>query len=397
MKKLEAHPLAYLFPLMLPEQFVALKADIAKNGQKEAIITWGEREPKIIDGRHRYRACMELGIKPKIFTSLLSSEELLSWVISKNLHRRHLNESQRAMVAARIANLEHGQRADLAQEQERQICRSSPMTQAQAATLVSVGERSVRTAKKVQEQGTPELVAMVDAGKVSVSAAATLVEEPEETQRAVVEQVQTGKAKTTKAAIKQIRNDAKREAAQQLVHTDPTTFNVVLADPPWEYGNSGVNGAASNHFPPMSTPDMYDFLERSNIQVADNAVLFMWGTAPLLKDAMQLVDAWGFNYKTMGIWHKLRKQPGTGFYARIDHEYYLIATRGSMLPTATPIPCISSVITAPTQEHSRKPVQLHEDIEALYPGCNKIEIFARSQREGWVTYGNETNKFEEAA
>ena len=94
---MEIHPLSDLFPAMLEEEFQALKVDIQKQGLLDNIVTL---EGKILDGRHRYRACEELGIKPRY--SLFSGNDPIAFVRSKNLHRRNLTASQRAAVAAEI-------------------------------------------------------------------------------------------------------------------------------------------------------------------------------------------------------------------------------------------------------------------------------------------------------
>jgi len=97
-----AHPVANIFPSMMETEYAALKADIAANGQRERIWTW---RGMTLDGRHRERACEELGIPVKAQVFEGTEADLVPFVISANLHRRHLNESQRAVVAARIATL----------------------------------------------------------------------------------------------------------------------------------------------------------------------------------------------------------------------------------------------------------------------------------------------------
>lgn len=169
------------------------------------------------------------------------------------------------------------------------------------------------------------------------------------------------------------------------------TYNVILADPPWQYNNTGVNGAAANHYNTMSLGQLGGLLRTLEMEIADNAVLFLWVTNPMLADAFDLINNWGFTYKTNMVWVKDRV--GTGFYVRGMHELLLICTKGAMTPINMSItPPITSVISAPTQEHSRKPDQVHDLIERLYPNCNYIELFARRQRAGWDVWGNEVNQ-----
>jgi N6-adenosine-specific RNA methylase IME4 len=112
------------------------------------------------------------------------------------------------------------------------------------------------------------------------------------------------------------------------------------------------------------------------------------GQNPLLEDALTVIRAWGFTYKAKVVW--VKDKLGTGFYVRSMTEDLLIATRGSFTPTAKRIrPAVSSLIVAPTRQHSRKPDEAYTLIERLYPGTDKIELFARSRRPGWAAWGDQ--------
>jgi hypothetical protein len=159
---MNVHPAANIFPMMSPAELADLVGDIQVHGQHEPIVTY---QGQILDGRNRWTACVEAGCEP--LTREWDGEgDPVAFVLSLNLHRRHLSESQRAMVAAKIANMGQGRPLE-----NRPIGRIS---QGAAAEMLNVGERSVRRAAAVIEVGTPELVAAVDAGRVAVSMAATL-------------------------------------------------------------------------------------------------------------------------------------------------------------------------------------------------------------------------------
>jgi|DEB0MinimDraft_10_1074344.scaffolds.fasta_scaffold109128_2 ParB-like chromosome segregation protein Spo0J len=152
---MEFHEYANLFPMIKGDEFDRLKEDIKKNGLIDDVITY---EGKILDGRNRFMACESAGIEPR-FTEYEGSDPL-SYVISLNLHRRHLNESQRAMVAASVANMKQGSRTDVKPSANLQ-----EVSRSEAAQMLSVSERSVNTAKKVQEKATPEVIEEVQSGR----------------------------------------------------------------------------------------------------------------------------------------------------------------------------------------------------------------------------------------
>jgi len=161
MEQLKFHPVSEIFPSMPQAEFDALVADITANGLREPIHIMGD---SVIDGRHRYRACLQAGVEPQ-FVVMPDGTDLNGLVISLNLRRRHLDESQRAMVAARLANL------PLGSNQHAQICAPS---QDSAAEMLNVSRRTVQHARAVLEHGAPELATAVDTGVIAVSSAAAL-------------------------------------------------------------------------------------------------------------------------------------------------------------------------------------------------------------------------------
>jgi N6-adenosine-specific RNA methylase IME4 len=183
-----------------------------------------------------------------------------------------------------------------------------------------------------------------------------------------------GLLRLAKKQDRAMRREEAKEAAQNLPEG---IFNVILADPPWEYDNRIEKwGPAELHYPTMSVEDICGLIEI--FEVADNAALFLWATNPFLLSAFYVIDAWGFDYKTNIVWIKTGlKRPGSGWYVRGRHELCLICTP------------IGSVITGPVGDHSEKPDELYEIIERLYPGCSYLELFARENREGWTSWGSD--------
>jgi hypothetical protein len=169
----EPHPHANIFCLMEGEEFERLKADIKANGQIEPITV---KDKYIIDGRNRYRACRELDIAPA--TKTYDGYDIIGYVLSANLHRRHLDESQRAMAAAKLVTTKLG---------SNRYSKGSSIDLPTAAKLLNVSEVSVKRAKEVLEKGTPELVALVERGHVAASTAGKVAKLPEAEQAELVQ------------------------------------------------------------------------------------------------------------------------------------------------------------------------------------------------------------------
>lgn len=163
-------------------------------------------------------------------------------------------------------------------------------------------------------------------------------------------------------------------------------YNIIYADPPWEYRNVGVEGAAEKQYPTMSIEKLIAMPIKDI--VANNAVLFLWVTNPLLEECFPVIKAWGFDYKTNICWYKKNKRTGIGFYVRGIHELFLICVKGQMLPKYTPL----SLLEADAKEHSRKPIIVYELIEKMYPNKKYIELFARptEKRRNWSYWGKES-------
>jgi N6-adenosine-specific RNA methylase IME4 len=164
------------------------------------------------------------------------------------------------------------------------------------------------------------------------------------------------------------------------------TFDVLLADPPWRYEDvKTASRAVENHYPTMDVED----IAALEVPAAADALLFLWATSPKLAEAIGVLEAWGFDYRTNLVWVKDRI--GMGFYARQRHELLLVGRRGDPgVPDEADRP--DSVIEAPRLEHSAKPSIVHDLIETMYPGRSYCELFARTPREGWTSWGNEVTE-----
>jgi N6-adenosine-specific RNA methylase IME4 len=164
----------------------------------------------------------------------------------------------------------------------------------------------------------------------------------------------------------------------------PGPFEIILADPPWRY--QGVTTTPDRiieqHYPTCTVAEICAHCP----DVALNAVLFLWATAPLLPEALEVMDAWGFRYKTNAVWDK--EKIGMGYWFRIQHEHLLVGIRGDVSVPPEEVR-ISSVFRERRTQHSRKPLAVYEWLELAFPFKSKLEMYCRTPRHGWACWGNE--------
>jgi len=363
---MEYHPIGAIFPLMAAAELAALSRDIAEHGLLAPIMLL---DNQILDGRNRYLACQEAGVQPRYTT--YAGDSPVSYVLSENLHRRHLTISQKAALGAEIEPLlaaeakkrreatgKDAPRNDKGQLQP-VVAKLPPpgkgKSRDQAAALVGVSARQISSAKAIKKKS-PTLFEGVRAG-----------------------------TKTLRQAGAEIHRS---EMAQQA-QLPSLKYRVLYADPPWKYGDqlTETYGPTRFHYPAMAISELCALPIAGLCE--DNAVLFLWVTSPILEESFQVVKAWGFKYKASFVWDKIKHN--LGHYNSVRHEFLLICTRGSCHPDVPEL--IDSVQSIERAEHSRKPEEFRQIIERLYPHGKRLELFARGDAPaGWETWGNESEQ-----
>lgn len=176
-------------------------------------------------------------------------------------------------------------------------------------------------------------------------------------------------------------------------------FSTVLADPPWQFTNRTGKMAPEhkrlNRYPTMSLQDIKDLPVEAVVK--DTAHLYLWVPNALLPDGLAVMSHWGFTYKSNLIWYKIRKdggpdRRGVGFYFRNVTEVILFGVRGKNARTLQPGRSQENIISTKKREHSRKPDEQYDLIEACSPGPF-IELFARGPRKGWFSWGNQSEEY----
>jgi len=174
-------------------------------------------------------------------------------------------------------------------------------------------------------------------------------------------------------------------------------FSTILADPPWQFQNRTGKMAPEHkrlsRYPTMKLQEIKDLPVEA---IADErAHLYLWVPNALLAEGMQVMEHWGFTYKTNMIWYKIRKdggpdRRGVGFYFRNVTEIILFGVRGKNIRTLQPGRSQENIISSRKREHSRKPDEQYDIIESCSWGPY-LELFARGKRKGWATWGNQAN------
>ncbi len=407
------HRFADLFPLIDGAEFDGLVEDIRQNAVREPVMLL---DGQILDGRNRYRALLRLvetkALRGKgwgdfegqpfeavdlhpadrtIFHTFVETprQSALDYVISKNLHRRHLTESQRSIAAAEIATMRQGERTDITEPS----ANLQKVDQATAAKMLNVSPRSVASAKVVKDKGTPELQKAVKQGKVAVSAAEAVASLPAAEQNEVVargEKEIVARAKEINAKKRDIRRAERFENIRQIsANNQPLPadrkYPVIYADPPWRFESGFSDRSIENHYPTM-TVDEICALGVADLATKD-AVLFMWVTIPHAMNAAKVLDAWGFKYASQHAWDKETQITGHWFYGR--HEILIVATRGSFPAPAPEAKAQSLYREKRSPKHSEKPKYYYEMIERMTPDLPRIELFSRGGRPGWTAWGNQ--------
>lgn len=370
------------------EEYEQLKESVLAEGIRDPLVVWNGI---LLDGHHRYKIAQEYGLEYRtVEIELPNKEAAKEWIITNQLGRRNLTPMEASYYRGKLYESKkqrQGTRTDL--------------------TFPQNGER-LNTAKALGKQyGVSKNTITRDAefSKAVDKVAAEIGEEAKHailTGRANVLKKDVGKLIEVKQKAPELVESilqgeidikkAEREIQKKITDERPKPalpqgkYSVIYADPPWRYENSGFTTSAENHYPTMSTDEI------CNLPIKDlaheNAVLFLWVTSPMIKGALTVCEAWGFEYKTNFVWVKDRHM--AGFYCYGQHELLFVATRGSMLPKSEGMR--SSIIEAPRREHSRKPDEVYDIIESMYDGPY-IELFARTKRQNWKGWGLEYGIF----
>lgn len=385
--------MADFFPLIEGQELLDLANDIKERGLHHPILL--HPDGSILDGRNRYRACDLVGVEPR-FETWDGKGSLLGLVIALNLRRRHLNESQRAMIAAKALPLyaeeakgRQGERSDIVSnltESDRGRARDK------AGADFNVGGVTIQHAKAVLDSGAPELQAAVQAGKLAASTAAQIVDLSKEEQAALVKKGRKEIIRQAKHRTQQRRqaNRAARVAtAAKTVEIPRGRYHCLVIDPPWQMEKIERDERPKQvgfDYPTMTEAEL---LALPVSQLAfRNCHLYLWTTHKHLPVALRLVEAWGFKYECLMTW--VKNVGFTPFSWMRTTEHVLFCRKGKLELAKVGM---RLDFGAKVREHSRKPEVFFELARWASPGP-RLEMFAREEHEGFESWGNETDAFQ---
>ncbi|MBQ6738870.1 MAG: hypothetical protein IJP96_05180 [Synergistaceae bacterium] len=307
--------------------------------------------------------------------------------------RAEISAIQRLGLAQEVLQQKIQEAQELAEIKTRAEMKLGELT---AAIPTAQGERNdLTSAPRAQKLLTKsEALQKVNISHQKASQYELMAANPEIVERAIVEARANDDIISRSKVLSMIKAENRKvdiekqieEIKQKGVKAPDGLFDVIVMDPPWNYGTeySATGRRVANPYPEMTQEE----LKAIKLPAAENCVLFLWTTHKFIRDAFELLDVYGFTYRNMLVWDK--QKIGMGNLFRLRCEFCLVATKGK--PIFTSIHYIEDVISEPRREHSRKPDAFYSIVNTLCVG-RKLDYFSREKREGWEVFGNDTDKF----
>lgn len=404
----EVHPAAALFPMIEGEEREAFRADIKANGLRKKIVVIDESGSLLIlDGRNRLRACLDLGIEPRFRTFGEESgdgTDPIAFVVSENVQRRHLNETQRAFVGAELvpmyeAQAKERQRLGGERKGKLNVAEAQKGTATEhAARAVNVSSASIKHALTVKRDGAPEVLSAArERGQIKVSTAAELVKLPQHKQQEIVQKLGGGELRSGKVRAyvnQEKKRDVVRKINERRVAPMPGgLFGVIYGDYPWHYDNSDQHEGSRGHlgYPTMKMEEVIAHALEAAKRAAGDCIVALWSTNLYITRMDRVIEAFGAERRTVFTWPKPKF--GVGTWGRGQTEHLVVASIGSPVHTLNEVSTLlPSWKPAHPDEHSSKPAEVAQ-LLAKHCGGPFLELFSREERKGWASWGAETGKF----
>ena len=355
-----------LIPELAPDELLQLEANIKRDGCRDPLVLWNG---VLVDGHNRYDICTRNDLPfQTIERPFENRSEVIEWIITNQFGRRNLNSYIRATLALRLESEISARAKENQLKGVRTTLSKGIDTKEEIAKKANTSRTNITKVKKIEEKGSEEVKKALAKGEISINEAHKQIKNAEKKQQ---HEEDVAKQKEDIATGKAVLPSG--------------VFEIVVLDPPWNYGRKydPEGSRVANPYPEMKQ----DELLKMEIPFAKDSVVFLWTTHQFIFDAKELLNHWGFEYKATMVWDK--EKIGMGSWLRMQCEFCLVAVKGKPKWNNT---TWRDIIRESRRQHSRKPDAFYQMVDEVTIG-RKLEYFSREKREGWETFGNDTDKF----
>ena len=359
-----------LIPPLDEEELKQLESNLVNEGWRsnERIITWNGT---IVDGHNRFNLCQKHNIKFQSEEKKFKDKnKVILWIIDNQLGRRNISS-----YAIGVLNL-------MKESILKPIAKLNK--KGQGVSVINIDKINVQ--KEIAKQSKVSTGTIHKIKFIRDNA-------DEETKKELLsgnKKLSINKVYTTLKRKEKVK-EIKKELSNPKLKKNKK-YEIIYADPPWKYNRNVGEGIAKEEYSVMDLDSIKEYLNEKKILPEDNSVLFLWVTFPMLKEGLEVMEYWGFKYKTCGFnWIKLNKNRkpffGIGHYTKSNSELCLIGIKGKGLTILDDT--ISQIIMTQKDIHSKKPGEVRNLIVRLVGNRKRIELFARTKTKGWDSWGNE--------
>ncbi len=358
-----------LIPPLSTDEREQLEANIVAEGCRDALVVW---QGILLDGHNRLEICGRLGLPYRtVEIELPDRDAAADWIDKNQLGRRNLTPDQMRLLRGRRYNRAKKAHGGTGANQYVQSGQNdhSAKTAERLASEHGVTERTIRRDGKFAEEveRTPELLEAVSTGKPVLQVRRELKERNREARRE--------------------RNRERIVAAPDISQAE-SCYSTIVIDPPWDWGDEGDNDQLGRARPDYNTMSIEQIADLPISKLSDtDCHLYLWITNRSLPKGFSLIERWGFRYITAITW--VKPHFGMGNYFRGQTEHILFAVKGSQPLKRRDIGTVFNAPRGPNG-HSSKPSMFYDIVESCSPGPY-LEMFSRSERDGWVSWGEVSN------
>lgn len=363
-----------LIPPLSTDEYAQLEENCVKEGIRDALIVWETPNGSkvLVDGHNRFQIAARHGLHWNEKTMQFASrDEARAWIIRNQFGRRNLSAYDRSVLALKLKPIivEQAKEKQATHTEQGYQKSDKPITTGkELAKIAGVSHDTIHKVEAIEKSNDEKLKEQVRSGDVSINQGYQKIKRDEK----------------KKEVIRRIENYADVQTGVVDIRNAEKKYNIIYADPPWKYWESG-NKNQELHYTTMTIDEICD-LPVKDI-AADDCVLFLWVTYPILQEAFRVIESWGFKYSTAAfVWVKKNKHQNTPFvgcgsWTRANSELCLLATKGNVMRLDA---SISQIVENPIEEHSKKPDVVRTLITKLVGELPRVELFCRNPAEGKV-------------